>query len=190
MALLVLIRTVLYSVFAFWALLTFILAAAFVGQTNKDGLGYSQSAAELIAAGILGLATLPVLHFLFHRRANGSILSSILVELIAVSVIWLLFLGGAAAISNDVLPFVGSRFCDASFCHLGQATAAFAWLSWITLTALLGLVLFDLIYFSIKSKAAWKEPFAAHAAAGTTKGEAAPAQGTAEMTQQQPAVHV
>lgn len=50
--------------------------------------------------------------------------------------------GGAAGISNDVLPYVGSRYCTATFCNLGQATAAFAWLGWIALLGLLGLALF------------------------------------------------
>ncbi|KAI5480802.1 hypothetical protein MNV49_007212 [Pseudohyphozyma bogoriensis] len=71
-----LIRTILYAVFLLWALLTFVLAAALIGKTEK--------------------AVVAPLHFLFHRRATASILAVFWVELAVVGVLWMLYLGGSS----------------------------------------------------------------------------------------------
>lgn len=75
-------------------------------------------------------------------------------------VLWLFFLGGAASLS-DSFGVLTSYYCNLfSYCSLARATQAFAWLSWITLTALLAVVLFGAIQGHRQAgKAAWRQPY-------------------------------
>ncbi|GAA6059995.1 hypothetical protein JCM10212_001153 [Sporobolomyces blumeae] len=131
------IRTVLYAVAIASGFLTFVLAAAFVGRTNNDFDVYNKGSAELIAASLLLLLTLPVLHFFLHRRKNTSVLASVAVEIGVVFVLWCLILGGAAAMSDQL---GGLTWCDGSICSLGRSVQAFAWICWISLTLLIAYV--------------------------------------------------
>ena len=104
------------------------------------------------------------------KRVGNHIANSVLVEIVVIAVFWLLYLGarcrcfmssshltmrgctgGAAALSG--YGYIGSCF-GYSACHLARATLAFAWLGWITLTILLGL----LVVGGFTSKA-WTSPF-------------------------------
>ncbi|KAM0750411.1 hypothetical protein T439DRAFT_326380 [Meredithblackwellia eburnea MCA 4105] len=172
-------RTILYSVFLFCAFLTFILAAALTGKTESyshdfgfyTGGGYYYApAAELIAAGILALLVVGPLHFFFHRREAPSIFSTLIVEIIVVFVFWMLFLGGAAAMASQ-LP--GLSTCSGfAICDIASALEAFAWLGWISLTALLGLLIFVTITETTKGrKTAYNERFTV-----TEKGAIPPVQ--------------
>jgi hypothetical protein len=104
----------------------------FVGSTATDYGFYWEAAAELIAAGILSLLTLVPLwvfcrhsaaplslfrpkelticassldsHFFVHRRGVVSVLSSLMVEVAVVAVIWLLYLG-RSSLSHRIFPF-------------------------------------------------------------------------------------
>ncbi|GAA5948112.1 hypothetical protein JCM3765_007115 [Sporobolomyces pararoseus] len=130
-------RTALYSIVIFWSFLAFVLSAAFIGRTNNDFSTYNEGSAAVLAAALLILLTLPVVHFFFHRRGSASIVASVLVELVLLSVLWVIMLGGAAAMSDQL---GGLYYCSGSICSLARATQAFAWLTWITLTILLALV--------------------------------------------------
>ncbi|KAL9935380.1 hypothetical protein V8E36_005728 [Tilletia maclaganii] len=56
-------------------------------------------------------------------------------------VLWVLWLGGAAAFSNG-FDELGFTDCDTSDCGTVKAAVAFAWLGWLNLSALLGLLVF------------------------------------------------
>ncbi|GAA5854427.1 hypothetical protein JCM8547_001818 [Rhodosporidiobolus lusitaniae] len=179
MSLWLLTRTILYAVLALSSLLTFILAAAFVGRTEDEYGGYYRSSVELLVTGILAMIALPVLHFLFHRRGSQSIVGSLLVELVVVFVLWLLFLGGAAAMA-DQLPGLNSSYCDTSLCSLGRAVEAFAWISWIALTLLFALLLTGGILAHRRGDSgAWSGPFSLEGDLNTKSAPTAPA-GTAQ----------
>ncbi|GAA5895982.1 hypothetical protein JCM6882_005579 [Rhodosporidiobolus microsporus] len=164
-----LIRTILYAVLAVTSILTFILSAAFVGKTEADFDGYYEASVELLVTGILAMITLPVLHFLFHRRGSTSIIGSLMVELAVVFVLWALFLGGAAAMA-DQLPGLSSSYCTGTLCSLGRAVEAFAWISWVCLTFLfIGLLTFGILGHTRGNGAVWTGPFTTDVGAGSAK---------------------
>ncbi|KAM0791310.1 hypothetical protein ACM66B_005782 [Microbotryomycetes sp. NB124-2] len=154
-----LIRTILYIVFIVCSAFSFIFAAAFVGLTNSRYGYYYESSVELLVTAILALATVPMLHFVLHRQGKPSILTSAVVELSVVAVLWLLYLGGAAAMA-DALPGLRGSWCDSSVCHVGRALQAFSWLAWIVLSFQLGLLITLLVLNSRSDKSAWRQPFA------------------------------
>ncbi|GAA6028179.1 hypothetical protein JCM8097_006900 [Rhodosporidiobolus ruineniae] len=194
MAIWQLARTILYGVLFVSSLLTFILSAAFVGKTESDIGGYYEASVELLVTGILAMVALPILHFLFHRRGSTSIVGSLLVELIVVFLLWALFLGGAAAMA-DQLPGLSSRWCTGTLCSLGRAVEAFAWICWVALTLLFALLLAaGILAHRNGGSGAWTGPFAlgegvaaprttgATTAPAATTTTAAPAQRPVEMT--------
>jgi len=131
-------RTALYGVGTLFALLTMGLSAGAVAYTEQKTSSYYAPSAELIAAGFLGMICLPVLHFVFHMTLPMPILSSVLVEIPVLAVLWLLFIGGAGATVSQ-LP--GLSGCTFTICQILQAMEAFAWLEWVVLTALIILVI-------------------------------------------------
>ncbi|GAA5828884.1 hypothetical protein JCM11251_005907 [Rhodosporidiobolus azoricus] len=176
-----LVRTILYAILIFSAFLTFVLSAAFIGKTNSDFNGYYEASVVTLVAGILAMIVLPVLHFLFHRRASPSILGSLVVELSIVFILWALFLGGAAAMA-DQLPGLSSSYCRGTLCSLGRAVEAFAWISWVCLTLLfIGLLTFGIIGHTRGNGGVWMEPLTTQVGAGKsarTPTTAAAAPGT------------
>ncbi|GAA6008181.1 hypothetical protein JCM11491_001917 [Sporobolomyces phaffii] len=154
---LALARTILYSVVIFASFFSFVLSAAFIGRTNSDFESYNEGSAAVLAASLLILLSLPVLHFLFHRRGSTSIVGSLAVELALVSVLWVIMLGGAAAMSDQMRGLGG---CTASLCSLARAVQAFAWIAWISLSLLLALVV-TLAVVSARAKSTdsvWTRP--------------------------------
>ncbi|KAK4056715.1 hypothetical protein OIO90_002267 [Microbotryomycetes sp. JL221] len=152
-----LIRTIFYVLIIVWSVLAFIFAAAFVGLTQSRWDYYYESSVELLVTSILALAALPVLHFVFHRKGKPAIVTSAVAELVVVAILWLLYLGGAAAMA-DALPGLRGSFCDSSVCHTGRALQAFSWLAWITLTLQLALAITVLVLNSRADKSAWRQP--------------------------------
>ncbi|KAM0791309.1 hypothetical protein ACM66B_005781 [Microbotryomycetes sp. NB124-2] len=179
-------RTVLYAVLIVSSFLSWVLAAAFVGQSAF----YYASPVVVLVAGLIAFLVLPPLHFLIHRRNTASILGSVGVEVVILFVLWMLFVGGAGGMA-DRLPGLTSSFCDSTLCGLGRATMAFAWISWICITILLGLALFVLITGSRNNTAAWREPLvfggSEHASSKGVGSHNAPAPQPA--MQQQPATY-
>ncbi|GAA6001427.1 hypothetical protein JCM10207_006661 [Rhodosporidiobolus poonsookiae] len=167
-----LIRTILYAVLVLSSFLAFVLSAAFVGKTESDFDGYYESSVEILATSIIALIAIPVFFLLFWRRASVSIVGSLLVETIVVFVLWALYLGGAAAMA-DQLPGLSSRFCTGTLCGLGRAVEAFAWISWVVLTLLLaGLLTFGIIGSVRGVSGTWTGPFSAEVGAGAPKAGA------------------
>ncbi|KAK4054520.1 hypothetical protein OIV83_001014 [Microbotryomycetes sp. JL201] len=179
---LALTRTVAYGVLILSSFLAWILAAAFIGQSPF----YYESPVVVLVAGLFAFLALPPLHFLIHRRNTASILGSVGVEVVILFVLWMLFVGGAGGMA-DRLPGLTSRFCDSNLCGLGRATMAFAWISWICLTVLLGLALYVLISNSRNNTAAWREPLIFGNATTTSSKGVSSNSAPAPQMQQQPA---
>ncbi|GAA5996732.1 uncharacterized protein JCM10292_003168 [Rhodotorula paludigena] len=184
MAILLLLRTIAYGAVAFTSFLAWILAAAFIGRTSNDFGVYYESAVVVLVAGLLTNCLLPPLHWFFHRRQSASIIASLLVETILVFLLWVLFLGGAAALS-DRLP--GLQYCSGSLCSLGRAVQAFAWLSWILLTFLFALlVVVGILQTMRSSSGVWMEPWSAELP-GRTRASGATEKGVGNTAVPQPA---
>ncbi|GAA5874557.1 hypothetical protein JCM16303_002904 [Sporobolomyces ruberrimus] len=150
------VRTSLYSIVIVSAFFSFVLASAFIGRTNDDFGSYNESSAAVLAASLLILLTLPLLHFLFHRRRAQNIIASVLIELVVLSILWIIMLGSAAAMSDQ---FQGVNGCDLSLCDLSRAVQAFAWISWIALTLLLAIVVVTVILSARRSQESfWMKP--------------------------------
>ncbi|TNY24687.1 Proteophosphoglycan ppg4 [Rhodotorula diobovata] len=182
-----LVRTTLYAVLAVSSFLTWVLAAAFIGKTESEFDTYYGSTACLLASGLLAFFTLPVLHFMFHRRGKASMVGSLAVELAVVFVLWALFLGGAAGMA-DRLPGLSSTYCDSSVCSLGRSVEAFAWISWVMLTFLLvGLITFGALGHKRRGSGVWKEPFSVDAGTGHAAGTGATEKGVGHTAAAPPA---
>ncbi|GAA5874561.1 hypothetical protein JCM16303_002905 [Sporobolomyces ruberrimus] len=132
-------RTFLYAYTITVTLATLGVAAAFIHQISEQFYGYYEPSAELLAASVILVLTLPILHFGFHlRRGHYGVLSSLGLEVAVLFVLWALFLGGAAATTSDLGQTFRSRACSQYlFCGLGKALEILAWLSWAGLTLLL-----------------------------------------------------
>jgi len=150
-----LVRTILYGVTTLFAFLTFVFSAALVGWTESKFRGYYSTSVELLVAGLLGMITIPALHFVLHQHMPTHILASTMIELAVLAVFWLLFLGGAAA-STGQLPDLSA--CHSTGCSLAQAMQAFGFLTWIALTFLMGGVLaFGIIHAISGRSRVWTE---------------------------------
>ncbi|KAK4054519.1 hypothetical protein OIV83_001013 [Microbotryomycetes sp. JL201] len=154
-----LIRTALYIIIIICSAFSFIFAAAFVGLTNSRYGYYYEPSVELLVTAILALAALPVLHFVLHRQNKTTIITSAVVELSVVTVLWLLYLGGAAAMADSLPGLRSTSYCSTGTCHVGRALQAFSWLAWITLTFQLALLVTVLVLNSRSDKSAWRQPF-------------------------------
>ncbi|BGP55548.1 hypothetical protein JCM8202_001652 [Rhodotorula sphaerocarpa] len=150
------VRLGLWCWFFFASLITWVLAAAFVGRTEHDFGFYANSAIVILVAGLLGNTLLPLWcahpasdelglsltrtsHAfasvgLAYARSKAWQYGSMILEFVATFVVWALMLGGAAALSNR---YNGWVWCFGSTCNLARSVEAWAWISWITLTFLL-----------------------------------------------------
>jgi hypothetical protein len=76
--------------------------------------------------------------------------------------------GGAAALSDH--GWATSSFCSYSICDLARAVQAFAWISWVTLTLLLALLLTGgILAHRRDGPGAWTAPFALEGGVGTKR---------------------
>lgn len=80
-------------------------------------------------------------HFLFHRRPSSSPLASVTTELIVLTVLFALFLGGAAATAQNIraISRVFGSYDD--IFPLTAAAMAFAWVTWFLVGVTITLVL-------------------------------------------------
>jgi len=138
-----LIRMGLYGFWALCALLLFCLCCARLSYTDHtrnetslfDGQPfYDPSIVELLISSMFALAFIPTILFLIRTRSRHPILGRAWFEIAGLSLLWLFWIGGAGAATN-VWPDLS--WCGDGQCHLLQAIMAFAWLGWITITALL-----------------------------------------------------
>ncbi|KDE08890.1 hypothetical protein MVLG_00986 [Microbotryum lychnidis-dioicae p1A1 Lamole] len=155
------IREQLYYTLILWFFLTLIVSIVFIARTNSELEFYFNGAALLLASSILGFGLIG-LYLAVHRRGNPSIVGSLLVETAVVAFLWILFLAGSAELSTN---FPSGYRCYHNLCHLSRATQGFGWLSWITLTLLLGNLIAAGIRSGTKSQnhlETWKAPYSVH----------------------------
>ncbi|GAA5984173.1 hypothetical protein JCM10908_006080 [Rhodotorula pacifica] len=72
--------------------------------------------------------------FLSYARTKEWPNGALILEFAATFVVWALFLGGAAALSNK---YSSWGWCFGTTCSLARAVEAWSWLSWISATFLL-----------------------------------------------------
>ncbi|KAG8905984.1 hypothetical protein FRB99_007841 [Tulasnella sp. 403] len=147
------VRLGLYFVLGIWTVILFCLCCARLNYTNRLGTEiavfsgvYDPSVAELLVASIFALIWVPSIVYLIRKRSQHPILARAWFEISILSVLWLFWVSGAGAVTN-VFPILSE--CSFSQCKLVQAIQAFAWLGWITITALLG----GTMFFTIKNNA-------------------------------------
>ncbi|KAG7098177.1 hypothetical protein E1B28_000145 [Marasmius oreades] len=127
-------RAWLYVVLLVFSFILFALCATRISFTNENFGGHDPSVVELLVTTILTMIWCAFMLFLFFRDTVNPIVRFYLHEIIALLVLWILWLGGAAAASSV---FSGVEFCPRfEQCSLLSAILAFAWLGWITLTAI------------------------------------------------------
>ncbi|KAJ8073878.1 hypothetical protein PM082_012156 [Marasmius tenuissimus] len=131
------IRAWLYIALVVFSFILLALCAARISFTNDVAGGYEASVVELLVSTILALLWTGFMLLLYFTSTSNRLIRFYRDELIALVILWLLWLGGAAA-ASDIFrgcSVVGDRFFG---CRYTSAILAFAWLGWITLTALLG----------------------------------------------------
>ncbi|KAJ9126280.1 hypothetical protein QFC24_002012 [Naganishia onofrii] len=130
----------------FFSFVTLAISAGFIAKGKHIYFGksldcstfaegyYYDAAGLILAESIFCLIVTPTYLFfnIFGNMYQGR-KNSIMFELIVFSILFILSLSGAAALSSD-----GEQFdCGSKACELGKATLAFAWLSTLTLLVLL-----------------------------------------------------
>lgn len=137
-------RLGLYLAFILWSILLFFLCIARINYTdhrrNEPSLNggapfYDPSVVELLVCSMLGMAFGGIMLRNLWFRKSHSFLSTNTFEIVGLAVLWLLWLGGAAAAST-VWPDL-SWCVQYQPCVVLQVLMAWAWLGWITLTLLL-----------------------------------------------------
>ncbi|GAA5893685.1 uncharacterized protein JCM6883_003602 [Sporobolomyces salmoneus] len=142
------VRTALYSIVFIFSFLAFALSAAFIVWTNSGLSPLREGSVAVLAACLLNVLTLSYLHFRPRLRPST--------ELILLFVLWITLLLGAASFSDQLTDLDS---CEDSNCSLGIAIQAFAWLSWIALTFLLGIVAVSAMISSVGvDDSEWSEP--------------------------------
>ncbi|KAJ7926203.1 hypothetical protein B0H13DRAFT_1973040 [Mycena leptocephala] len=103
-------------------------------RSNTNG-NYETYIALLLADAVLTMLWVPIgWVMLFHERFSGRY--GVHHELIGASVLWLLWLVGAAGTTNTVIP--GVNWCPiGEQCQILGAILAFGWMGWTLLTILL-----------------------------------------------------
>ncbi|KAF8200198.1 hypothetical protein BJ912DRAFT_948260 [Pholiota molesta] len=153
------IRMGLYGLLTFWSFVLFCLAATRLNYTTHlpkgDPLNGGRPFYDPIVVEVLitTLMTMPFSIFIalsIHKRWEHPVVSTFLAEIVGLSVLWIFWIAGAAGTTN---PWGALGWCQQfEACRVLSALVAFAWLGWLTLTALLA---FSLL-FSIANKAAFE----------------------------------
>ncbi|KAF9255619.1 hypothetical protein L218DRAFT_1008396 [Marasmius fiardii PR-910] len=134
---LVIIRAWLYIVLFVFSLILFAICAARISFTNSNFGGYNPSVVEMLVTAILAMFWCGFMLFLFFADVVNPFIQLYRDELIGLLILWLLWIGGAAAVSAV---FTGVENCQWNDqCRLLSALLAFAWLGWITLTVIIAL---------------------------------------------------
>ncbi|KAJ9116031.1 hypothetical protein QFC20_000698 [Naganishia adeliensis] len=130
-----LIHLALLGTLLFFEFLTLAISATFVERGKSLYFGYYFDASGLILAAstLTIIATVTFLVFNVVGNLHRGLKNSMMVEIVVFDVLLALNLAGAADLSSKASQFD----CSSKSCQLGKATLAFAWLSTITLIALL-----------------------------------------------------
>jgi len=144
------VRFVLYCVLALFSFILLWITVGRVAYTEHLSHGdpldegidfYDPVVVELMATSILLIGVSAYFAFTIHRRLEMRYISRIWFEVAVLSVLWLLLIVGAG-IATSIWPNL--NFCVSfNACRVLQAMLAFAWLSWIVLTAL---IIISLVY--------------------------------------------
>ncbi|KAF9526183.1 hypothetical protein CPB83DRAFT_495100 [Crepidotus variabilis] len=154
------LRMGLYGLLTFFTFIVFCLSCARLNYTNhlapNDPLNHGRSFYDPIVAEILvtTLFTIPwciCIIFSIHKRIEHPYLATFGTEIVGLSVLWVFWIIGAAIASNLWGSLSWCQHIEA--CRVLSAMVAFLWLSWLTLSAILGISLL----FSFANKA-FKEP--------------------------------
>lgn len=139
-----LFRTIFYSILLLSDTLTGAFAITVTALHQLSFETYYPAAVELIVAYILTLFIIP-LHFIFHRNRPTSVLSTLAVEIGFLSILFLLFMGGSAAIASDMNEIFCKLFDAAEYgeCFFIYLTMGFGWLCCLLIAALIALAAID-----------------------------------------------
>ncbi|KAJ8085527.1 hypothetical protein PM082_004345 [Marasmius tenuissimus] len=138
------LRSWLYIVLLLFSFILFALCAARINYTTNLPLGdplnrgidfYDPAVVELLVTTLLAMLWSGFMLYLYFRDTLNPYIRTYRAELIALMILWLLWLGGAAAASSI---WGGLEWCQQfEPCRVLSALLAFAWLGWITLTAII-----------------------------------------------------
>jgi len=112
------------------------LTSARLNYTNKGGF-YDQIVAELLVCSLFALLFIPFVLRLIHRYLDHPALSHRpdAVEFLSLAILWLLWLVGAS-VATSMWPDLS--YCQGyEPCRVLSAMLGFAWLGWLTISALL-----------------------------------------------------
>ncbi|KIM37779.1 hypothetical protein M413DRAFT_448292 [Hebeloma cylindrosporum] len=150
------LRIAHYCALVLFSFILFCLSAARLNYTthlpSNDTLNGGKPFYDPIVVEILltTLMTIPWSIFIvwsIHKRYENPYLSTFRGEIIGLSILWIFWTAGAAGASH---PWGNLSWCQHfEACRVLSALVAFAWLGWVTLTAILALCLL----FSIANKA-------------------------------------
>ncbi|PPQ97055.1 hypothetical protein CVT26_001278 [Gymnopilus dilepis] len=150
------LRIGLYGALLFWSFVLMCLAAARLNYTNHlprgDPLNGGHSFTDPIVGEILftTLITIPWSIYIIWAiitRYEHPTFATFLVESVGLSILWIFWIAGAGGATG---PWGNLSWCQQfEACRVLSALVAFAWLGWLTLTALLALTLL----FAIANKA-------------------------------------
>jgi len=142
-------RLILYGLLFLWAFLLFCVTCARLSYTNFAGpnrplSAYDPHVGELLVSSILTLAFVPTMFWFIRSRSEHPVFGRVWLEIVGLSALWLFWICGAGAASHT---FGTLYWCHVGACSVIRALLAFAWLGWITLTALLiGSLTFAIIF--------------------------------------------
>jgi len=140
------IRLLLYAILWFFSLIVLSLTAARLNYTlhlpkgdplNHGADFYDPVVAELLVCSLLAIGFAPFILGLWNGGIipSSSEVSTAVIEVIALAVLWLLWLIGSG-IATNIWPNLS--FCYGfEACRILAAMTAFAWLGWLTICALL-----------------------------------------------------
>jgi len=138
------VRFYLYCFFFLWTILLFALTASRLSYTENippgdplnDGIDFfDPSVVALLVSSIVALMFAPFMIYTLQTQWTHRYLSVVYVEIIAAFFLWILWLGSTAA-ATDVWPDLS--FCiQYRACTNLQAMIAFAWLGWLSLSAII-----------------------------------------------------
>ncbi|ESK86432.1 hypothetical protein Moror_4939 [Moniliophthora roreri MCA 2997] len=141
----IVVRIWLYITLLVFSFILFALCCARINYTtnlsfedplNEGRRFYDPVVVELLVATLLTMGWCAFMIFLYFKDTVNPVIRHYREELIVLLILWLLWLGGAAA-ASDI--WGGLNWCQQfQPCRVLSALLAFAWLGFITLTAIIG----------------------------------------------------
>ncbi|KAF5353290.1 hypothetical protein D9756_007967 [Leucocoprinus leucothites] len=129
------VRLGLYAILTLFSLILFCLTATRLHYTNTNLNFYESYAAELIFTGLVTMIWCIFVILAMFKRFEFRFITTFLGEIVVLVILWFFWVVGAGIASTS---WAGIDNCQQfEACRVLSALLAFAWLSWITLTALL-----------------------------------------------------